>query len=500
MAKGSLIFLILCFSLMRIVNLNADFPSGITRSGALYTDEGMYTVAAMRHALTGHWYEAGDVHMAIPQPVGQILHRISFALFGTSLASARITVVISFLLLVALAAFLIRRRFGDYAALLAALMLTSNYVGFAYSRLATMDLVATCFVVASLFVAFDAMGKRALPRVLIASLLLGAGMLTKANAAFAIPLLAFLAWRSGVGRRQRVLLPLASGLAVAILCGGYWAITSTLFPGDFAPYKNATIGNLPQSFLDWTRNLLLRVFACPERLGEGFVDLTLLFTFSALVVSRRYRRDPLVHLLAGYILVYLVALSLDSYGPSRYYAPLLIPFAGLCATACIALVDRLQDIRFHAARLVPAILVALSLGEGWRIVAYLSRPSYSFYNMTHAVAGIIREREGTTRGVLLYGDMASSVSLEAGTNAVNSWPGKNHERIERYHPKYAIVLVPSIIDTITSEGGVATELGAWDVFGNHYYLAKGEPVRLYSVRWPRQDGERSKLKAMPYPG
>ena len=482
--KGALLVLVLGFSLLRFVNLNADFPTGITWSSELYTDEGQNAASAIRHVLTGQWYLPGDVNTAAYAPVGHILHRISFVLFGLSLSSARITVVVSFLLLVVSAALLVRRSFGDYAALLTALLLTSNYIGFAYSRLATMDLVATSFVVASLYAAGGLKERSRLPRLLIASVLLAFGMLTKLTAVFAVPLLAFLAWRNGSRLKERILFVIATGLAIVVLYGGYRVVMSALFPVEYAGYNRQTLGDTFKTFHGWVRNVPGRAFLNVEQLGAGFVDLTVLLTGLALAISKRFRRDPLVHLLVGYIIVYTGMLSLHRYGPPRYYLPLLVPFAGLCATACDALVDRLRGMRWSAVAIMPVVLVAaISVGEGRQIAVYLSEPSYSFYQMTHAVGKIIHEREGTVHGVLLFGDVASSVSLEIGTNAVNTLPGTDVVgRIAECHPKYMIVHTSNIVEIAASEGAEVVELGVWDVFDNYY--SNGQQVRLYSVRWP----------------
>jgi 4-amino-4-deoxy-L-arabinose transferase-like glycosyltransferase len=481
--KGALLVLVLGFSLLRFVNLNADFPTGITWSSELYTDEGQNAASAIRHVLTGQWYLAGDVNTAVYAPVGHVLHRMSFALFGLSLSSVRVTIIVSFLLLVLTSALLVRRSYGDYAALLTALLLASNYVGFAYSRLATMDLVATSFVVASLCVAGGLKGKSSILRLLVASSLLAIGMLTKLTAVFAVPLLAFVAWRGGSSLKQRVLFVAASALVLAVLYGGYRIAMSVLFSAEYARFNHQTLGDTFTTLRDWVRYVPHKVLANPEYLGYGFMDLTALFTASAFAVSKRFRRDPLTHLLVGYTAAYVIMLSLHRYGPPRYYLPLLVPFAGLCATACIALVDRFREIGWSVARAMPVILVVLALDEGLQIVSYLSRPTYSFYRMAHAVGKIIQEREGAVHGVLLFGDVASSVSLEIGTNAVNTLPGTDVAgRIAECHPRYMVVHTSNITEIAATEGAEVDELGAWDVFRNYY--GKGERVRLYAVRWP----------------
>jgi len=481
--KIALLFLVLGFAAMRLVHLNADFPSGITWSGELYTDDGQNAASAIRHVLTGHWYMPGDANTAVYAPIGHILHRISFFLFGLSLTSVRITIVAAFLLLVTMTALLVRRSFGDFAALLTALLMTSNYVGFAYSRLGTMDLVATCLVVASLYAAGGLRQRTTLLRLVLASFLLVLGMLTKLTAVFAIPLLAFCAWRGGSTIRQRVTFVAVSGLTLLVLYGGYRLVSVAAFPWEYVGYNRQTVGDIYTSFHAFVRHLPRKITDA-EYLGAGFVDIAVVMIFGAFAFSKRFRSEPLVHLLLGYVAAYAGMLTLHVYGPPRYYLPLLVPLAGLCGPACTALAERLRQTRRPAAAIIPAVvLAALSLIEGWRIVSYLARPRYSFYNMTQAVGKIIREREGTSRGVLLYGDIASSVSLETGTNGVNTLPGTDQsKRIGDCHPRYMIVLSSNIVQVAEWEGAEAVELGRWDVFDNFY--ADHQPVRLYSVTWP----------------
>ena len=51
-----------------------------------------------------------------------------------------------------------------------------------------------------------------------------------------------------------------------------------------------------------------------------------------------------------------------------------------------------------------------------------------------------------------------------------------------------IVQSSQIVEIATCEGGEATELGRWDVFGNYY--ADHQPVRLYRVEWPSTNSSR----------
>src|ERR1700710_1588577 len=85
-----LVFVSLLIAL-RFFHLDADFPLGISWSGDLYTDEGWYANAAIRDIVSGEWYLPGDFNPAVTLPVGQLLQRAAFGVFGLGLIPARLT-------------------------------------------------------------------------------------------------------------------------------------------------------------------------------------------------------------------------------------------------------------------------------------------------------------------------------------------------------------------------------------------------------------------------
>lgn len=483
-----LISITLIFAFARFVNINADFPSGITTSGELYTDEGWYTDGAVRYLLTGSWYLEGDHNnTAISMPVGQILHFLSFSLFGLSIASARITVIITFLLMTVLEALLIRKTFGNLAAIFSALLLSTNYFAFVYSRLALVYLTASFFVVASLFLVGGINNKSKYTKTLLASFMLVLGILTSTTAAVAIPLLLFLVWQSESNIKTRVLLVLISGLILMIFVGGYFIIVRKLFPVDYAFFKWASTGSFFTSFSAWRWNLTHKIFPRLKYLGSGIIEITAIFTLLALIFSKTFRKKPLAWLLIGYTGFCIGMLSINSYNPPRYYLLLLGPVIGLCSVSCTSLVELLNEKKKPILALVPLLsIILLSVSGSREIIAYLMSPQYSFYEMSHSIEDILQEREGTVRGVLLFGDISDSVSLEIGTNAANSLLYTSETvipRLMKYCPEYIIVHTSDLDSVVRKLGGVVTELGAWDVFDNYY--ANGEQVRLYEVTWPQ---------------
>jgi hypothetical protein len=263
-----------------------------------------------------------------------------------------------------------------------------------------------------------------------------------------------------------------------------------MFPDDYILYNSSTVGHIFESFHDWQWSLLHKLPVRILNIGNGLVIVTLLFTALASVVSKRFRIDPLVHLFIGYSVVDIGLLSLNSFGPPRYYLPLLVPFSGMCAVACIALIEWLRERKWSIMSVIPLTLIAgISLQGGSQILTYLSKPSFSFYKMTHTVGNIIQAREGSAHGVMLFGDIADSISIEIGTDAANSLliPSDLDSKLRKDHPKYMIVHVSNLVELARLQGGTVTELGAWDVFGNYY--ANGEQVRLYMVEWPDESDQ-----------
>jgi 4-amino-4-deoxy-L-arabinose transferase-like glycosyltransferase len=485
--KMGLVFIVTLLLLLRFINLNADFPSGITNSYLLFTDEGFYSKSAVRNYLTGAWFQGGQTDVFVVIPIGQILHRISFALFGLSASSARITIIFSFTLIVLTTALLIRRYFGDYPAILTALLLTSNYIGFVYSRLATMDFVALSFAMASLFFAGGVKSKNKILNLAIASLVLGLGILSKPHVIFVAPLLAFLIWRAGASNnKERAVFFIISGAVLFITVLGYHLITKSLFPDEYAFYDSITVGRMLDTFQEWQQRLTWRIPRHTiKNLGQSLVWLTMSLTSIAFVLSKRFRRNPLTILLFCYLIAYTFTLSLSSYLPPRYYLPLLIPFAGLCATACFTLSEFLRETRYPVTAILPLILVAIISFLGiWDIGSYLATPSYSLYQMSHDVKDIIQKREGIVQGVQLFGNISENVSLEIGTIAFRGKPDLDYLDMNDYHSEYWIMLTEKDDVFTPYEMANVSELGSWYVLDKNYPGI--DPVRLYFVEWPSE--------------
>src|SRR5271169_3651318 len=78
-------------SILKFFYLKADFPNDSMWmiDQAKFTDEGWWCGAAVRHALTGHWYVAGDYNPAAALPVWPLLVSAVSHFTGVSLVAAR---------------------------------------------------------------------------------------------------------------------------------------------------------------------------------------------------------------------------------------------------------------------------------------------------------------------------------------------------------------------------------------------------------------------------
>ncbi len=490
--------IILFLIALRFFHLDADFPLGITWSGDLYTDEGWYSNAAVRDVVSGHWYQAGDFNPAVNLPVGQLLQRAIFAMFGLGLIPARLSAAMSSSAVILLAGLFVYRgpvapRHGSLqAGLLTALVLASSYVGFAFSRLAILEPVGMVFVMAALLLAQRADGRFALPRLILSALLVAAAALVKGSMVFAVPVVAYAACLNGAAcldgksRRPRALPVGVFLLTSCVVIIGWQVIARHGYAADYDYFNSLNLGaRRVTGILDWFANLR-RQFVNMLALGRGFVDVCVLLIVLAAAFCAGFRAMPAVRILLAYALAYFGLLSIVSYGPPRYFVPLLVPMAGLSAIACVELA-RWCATRFRPrlpALLAPALLILLVLSGCGRIAAYMVRPHYSFLHMTAAVTDILGHRPAHP---VLLAEMADSVAVATGVRAVNTDMGTLplRARIERYRPSYLLVHTDAAetLGAIRAAGGRTTPLGAWNVFGNYY--GSGQDIELFAIDWGR---------------
>ncbi len=467
------------FAFLRYLNLGSDFPSDITQAGVIYTDEGWYSNAATRQVVRGNWYLAGDFNPAVNLPVGQILYSILFSLAGqSSLVTARLVSASAFVVQTVLLFLFLKDRFDKITAALAAVVMTTNYMAFAYSRLAVMEPVFTCLIMAAITVGASARTGHPVRRTLLSSALLSAAILTKTSAVFAIPVVAYTSYRSSQKPRSGWSLAALSLASVLFTVGGYSLFAQARYPADYAYFlainlQHRSYSSLVDFFVEVPHKLL-----AIQAFGKGLVALTLVGLCTSLALSRPLRREPALHIMLLWPLFLLSMLISVAYYPPRYYFPLIIPLAALCSISCMELTRRLRETRFVA---LPLMLMAvITLSGARQICVYLASRSYSFLNMATGVHRVIEERKEDPGKTTILGNVADSVALEIDVRAINSLQGTRdlQWKLRQYQPGYFLMHSDEEVLSEIQTACQTRELAHWDVFGNRY--AQGQPVTLLS--------------------
>lgn len=132
------IVLILFFTLMRLVHINADAPQDLTMSAATYTDEGFKTYDARNIVLYGDWkwtpedeYEGWNTK----SPLTVLPHAWIFRHFGVSYASIRVLSVIYAAATMALLFLFLARNYDRLTALTGLVLFGVNYFAAMFNRL-----------------------------------------------------------------------------------------------------------------------------------------------------------------------------------------------------------------------------------------------------------------------------------------------------------------------------------------------------------------------------
>ncbi len=481
--------LLLTFSLflilLRFHAIDADFPLGVTTSGVLYTDEGFYSNAAVRHLVTRNWYLPGDFNPVVSMPLGQLFHGMMFGVFGSSLVSVRLTGLLASSFTILLVGLTVGRQNGRKAGLIAAGLLASSYVGFAYSRLAIMENLGIAFVALGLFLIFGASRKINLYLVVLAAVSAGAAVLTKGSMIFALPLFAYSVWLRTEDMRSRLAFIAIGGFISLAIVSLWQFLARHYYPDDYAYFIQINMTERGVSGVwQWFRNLLTQ---CHGMLQLGRYEITAIFVLcaGALALSHKFRIAALSKMSVVYLVIYVLSLSVVAYSPSRYFLPLLVPIAILGAIACTSPVAQLLlDAQTKWLAFAPAIVLIAVMGYGtFEIGRYLVHRSYSFELMAMDVKAIIdRSRKGSGSPVLL-GDIADSVSIIAKARAVNADLGTTPllDRIHAYPPSFVITAfdADTLVPLMERAGYRLRKVGEWRVYENYY--KPDENVELWAV-------------------
>ncbi|HTW48073.1 MAG TPA: glycosyltransferase family 39 protein [Acidobacteriaceae bacterium] len=403
---------------LHFVHLLADFPNNSPwMDYSKYTDEGWYASAAVRFRLTGHWFLRGDFNPAVALPVWPLLMALVFRFTGVSLLAARVVILLIFGVNLLLSYRILRAQAARWAALLAVTLLVTSPFLFAFSRLAILEPLVTCFQLLSWNLALrmrEATGRARywLPAAL--GLDLCFMVLAKTTGIFLIPSTLFLLAWSCRGRRETLrALSVACAIGIAVWCTWFFLLVrpnylpayryffeANTWPqpvglaGHMAAYWYALHGALWISpVLGIVVAVLLALTLVPHRTPAASRETN--------PPSLSFWRNPLVVaclLAAG---GYIFFIGWENHPQPRYYETVIYPLSWLLALAVAALVARRRALPLRIAGAAAlAVLFGVCVSGAVSIAGYIRHPEYTWLSAAHGIARYIETHPAPNRIVL----------------------------------------------------------------------------------------------------
>jgi len=500
-AGAAVLAMVVIFSILRLVSLDADFPGGITHSSALYSDEGWYNKPAISLQTAGTWHIKDDFDQAINLPGLSVVQAVMFTLFGMSLCTARLTISLFFFGMLASLFFFLRMYSSGRAALIAITLISTNFVLFAYSRLALLEIPMLSLVSAAVLFAGLYSMKRKNTYLFLSILAFSWAILTKTTATFAIVVITYvLSWRAYENNKMDlsyfVKIVALYCFGAALLVMGYYGYILLKYRSDFVQFyflvfgkKTTALGRL----LPTLRNLI------EETIYFQLVlyPITILTGLYLLIFKRACENKRVLIAFFGWTVIYLIQLSTIHYHPPRYFLPVVVSLS-VCA-ACI-----LDQLIINAKEKASGILLIIFLACAINSVAancrkdvsYLIHPNYSFSTMCREVRERMKSSQGEARPLLL-GNFANTISLATGIPSINECDAAItlDERVQRFLPTHYVTLGPvekEIAATLLRHYNEVRPAGKWDCFDNYI---DGQPVFLWElIRSPATAGGHARGK------
>jgi hypothetical protein len=481
----SLICIILLTGCLRLMHLDADFPTGLNWSSDLYTDEGWYSGNAIAWTLTGRWYIPGDFNSIITLPFFQWIQMGVFGVSGLSLGSARFSVAFFSLLSLALAFLVARRYGGELAGWITVGLLSTDYAYFAYSRIALMEIPFTALILASIWL----VGATQLPVWLglgVGVVFLVAAVLTKTSA---LPLLVVVLYAVWLRLPGEGVLPVSNWNRRLAQCSAFLALF-ILIVGSETFFAIRRFG--AEYFYLTTTNVRLLVpnsiwgmlYAYARILWNGFQfdPLLVIAGFGMLLVvwisGARAYFNRLVMLATLWFVAYIVYLGLRTYLPPRYFVPLIVSMSFLIAGTENVLLKKFSGKR--TIWLALSMVVFIGMINIIQITRFMSQLQYTFRDMGLDASHRIREIAGQ-QPVYMVGNLADSMSLVTGIPAINTQLGFKdlNWRLAVYNPLFYVSLgVDRREIQRLNKQYIVKEMASYQVFGNYYH---GKPIYLFQL-------------------
>jgi len=425
---------VVALSLARFFYLSADFPnwSPWMEDQAKFTDEGWWANAAVMHAISGHWFVAGDYNPAAALPVWPVLLGVLFQFTGVGVVAARaLNVVISIATLAVV--FVLVRRFSEgreTPALLAVLLMAASPFAFVFNRLATLETLIVFEFCLLMLAASYATARKVWPLLVIMALVT-AMLLTKTTGAVLLPAVIWVAWRAMGGRLGGfVRAALAVGAVPAILVKSYAAIAAWM--GYGADYKYFfDVNALPD--IEWGQTLatLHDFFVNCLWVDRVLYPMGLAILVLTVAWKRKLWSNPLFA--ASWLVMAAEAVFIfrrqDDYAP-RYFFAMLAPLVWIVVLTFGELVTHAKKTGMLLLTLMGGAVIA----NVWMIGGFVTQRSYDYRDAADSIAEIVRSHP--EQKALMLGVSGPQMSLMTGIPAINDYYGTEDgaEKLSRYQP------------------------------------------------------------------
>jgi hypothetical protein len=422
-------------SVVKFFYLTADFPNDSLWmiDQAKFTDEGWWGSAAVMHALTGHWYVAGDYNPAVALPVWPLLLSVVFHFTGVSVVAARVLNVTISIATLGVVFALVRRYTrlkAETPALIALLLLAASPFAFVFNRLAILDTLVVFEFCLLMLVASFASARRVWSLAALA-ILITVMVLTKTTAVLLVPAIFWIAW-SAMERKAGGLwrVGVAAGLLPAVFLKSYaWLVSALGYGADYKYFFD--VNAMPD--IEW-RQTFATLY---QLLQNGFWIDHVLFPVGLLILvltvawKRGLWRNPLFA--ASWIAIGAQAVFIfsrqDDYAP-RYFLVMLAPLIFIVTLTYGELIA-------HSRKTAVLLLVAMAGSVVANIVMmeqFLTNRDYDFQNAALAIKDIIRSHP--EQKALILGVSGNQISLMTGIPSINDGYGTEDmaEKVARYQP------------------------------------------------------------------
>ena len=214
-------------AISRFLFLTADFPTGLTATGVLYTDEGWWSRNAIAWVRDGNWYIDDGYNPIIDLPVLSLLQTLWFKLFDPTLSAARALSATCTVIISALVFLIVRREVKTPLAWLSPLLVLSSYSVFAFGRLALLEMPMMMLILMGLWLITAPVSQRQnhqnnTLRVATSGLLFLGAALTKTTALFTLPIFLSLVWMQASGFKKKIFHLALWLLTIGVVYGLYY--------------------------------------------------------------------------------------------------------------------------------------------------------------------------------------------------------------------------------------------------------------------------------------